>query len=98
VPEHLESIVDTRSWLGWVELWRSDDPLVEAVGGRRREERMLLAHVLDYALAGDELEAVSALIEGLLSAVCAPMRTLPLPQARPVLSAQVGHALARAAG
>jgi AcrR family transcriptional regulator len=97
LPADLDGVVDARAWLGWLELWRSEDMLVEAVGRSRREERALLAWVLDYALAREALDAVSALIDGLLGAICAPVRPLPLPVARGVLTVHVEDALARAA-
>ena len=63
----------------------------------RRDERALLASVLDHARPRESLDAVSALIDGLLGAICAPVRPLPLPVARKLLASYVQHALDRAA-
>ena len=97
LPADLDGVVDARAWLGWLELWRSEDILLEAVGMPRRDERALLASVLDYALPRESLDAVSALIEGLLCAICAPVRPLSLPVARGLLARHVEDALARVA-
>lgn len=95
LPADLDGVVDARAWLGWLELWRSEDMLAEAIGRPRREERALLASVLDYALSREALDVVSALIDGLLCAICAPVRPLPLPVARGLLSVHVEAALER---
>jgi AcrR family transcriptional regulator len=97
LPADLDDVVDARAWLAWLELWRSDEALLTAVDGVRRDERSLLAAAVDYRLIREELDAVVALVEGLLVAVCAPLRPLPLPRAQAILTAQIGHALARTA-
>ena len=97
LPADLDAVVEARTWLAWTELWRSEDVLVESVGMPRREERALLAYAFDYRLGREELDALAALIEGLLAAGCAPVRPMPLPRARAILLAHAEHALARAA-
>jgi AcrR family transcriptional regulator len=97
LPSDLDGVVDARAWLGWLELWRSEDILMEAVGIPRRDERALLASVLDYALPKEALDGVSAMIDGLMCAICAPVRPLPLPIARHLLTLHVEDALGRAA-
>jgi AcrR family transcriptional regulator len=95
LPADLDGVVDARVWLAWAEMWRSEESLTTAIESLRQDERALLAAALDYQLARDELTALTALIDGLLVGVCAPVRPLPLPRAATILGAQVEHALAR---
>jgi AcrR family transcriptional regulator len=85
LPADPDEVVDTRAWLAWLELWRSDESLVNAVGDVRLDERALIAEVLDYRADKEDLDGLLALIDGLLTAVCAPVRPMPLTRAVGIL-------------
>jgi AcrR family transcriptional regulator len=89
LPLHADDVLDARAWLAWLELWRSEDSLTDAIGDARLDERSLLAEMVDYRLDRDRLDAVIALIDGLLTAVCAPQRPMSLDRARAILKAAV---------
>lgn len=95
LPADADGIVDARIWLGWTELWRSDDVLLTAIERYRSEERSLLAFAFDFRVPRDDLDALVALIDGLLVSVCSPIRPMALLRAREILSAQVSSALER---
>jgi AcrR family transcriptional regulator len=95
LPRDLDEVVDARVWLAWLEMWRSEDALRTAIHGIRSDERAQLAVSVDHCLVRSELDALVALIDGLMVAVCAPIRPLPLATAREILRAQTGEALRR---
>jgi AcrR family transcriptional regulator len=86
LPGDAEDVVDARAWLAWLELWRSDDTLLEVVGNARLDERALLAESLDYRAGPEGLDALTAMIDGLLTAVCSPVRPMRLERAREILA------------
>lgn len=86
VPRHQEEIRETRVWLGWLEMWRSEQFLDRWVADSRATERDLLASLT--GLEGDELNGLLALIEGLRIAVCAPSEPMPPEVAREILAAR----------
>ncbi|HEY0905306.1 MAG TPA: helix-turn-helix domain-containing protein [Marmoricola sp.] len=90
LPQDADDVVDARAWLAWLELWRSEDNLATPIGGARRDERALLAEIFDYRLARDELDAAIALIDGLMTALCAPALPMPIARARAMLLAGIG--------
>jgi AcrR family transcriptional regulator len=96
LPVDDDGVLHTRAWLAWLELWRSEEILDTGIEGIRADERGILARALDYRLGRDDLTTVLALVDGLLVAICAPVRPLPFPRACAILDTQVGHALARA--
>jgi hypothetical protein len=85
VPGDAEEVLDARAWLAWLELWRSDESLTTALSGVRLEERALLAEALDYRADTDDLDALGALIDGLLTAVCVPGDPMPIARAADIL-------------
>jgi TetR/AcrR family transcriptional regulator, transcriptional repressor of bet genes len=90
LPLDFDDVLDARAWLAWLELWRSNDTLTTAIEDARLDERALLAELVDYRLDRDELDTVAALIDGLLTAICAPVRPMPLARAREILTARIG--------
>lgn len=98
-PNDEEDLITTRAWLGWCELWRSDEAFSTTMTRARDEELLLLAHVLGIRVGDHDLTPVGALIDGLTMAVCAPVRPLPPQRAREVLARYVESdpVLARAA-
>jgi AcrR family transcriptional regulator len=88
LPVDDDDVLDDRAWLAWLELWRTDNGLLTAVEDVRLDERALLAELFDYRLDRDALDALVALIDGLLVAVCAPIRPLALGRAREILVAR----------
>jgi AcrR family transcriptional regulator len=85
LPRDGDELLDTRAWLAWLELWRSEDFLARWIAENRDEEIALLAARTDYGLSRHELDGRMALIEGLRVAVCAPVRPMRLDVAREVL-------------
>jgi AcrR family transcriptional regulator len=97
LPGNDEGVLLTRAWLSWCELWRSEDWLTETVGQLRAREQRLLAEVHELRVARPDLDLLTAVIEGLRVAVCAPTRPMPPAQARALLASASAAALHRAA-
>jgi TetR/AcrR family transcriptional repressor of bet genes len=85
LPGHDDEVVDARAWLGWLEMWRSDDVLDHAIRKVLDGERALLAVMTDYELTRDQLDLTIAVIDGLRSAICSPVRPLPRHRATALL-------------
>lgn len=90
-PGDDDDLVTARAWLGWCELWRSEDVLERTIAEQRDRELLLLAGVLDIRVTDHDLTPLIALIDGLTIAVCAPNRPLPPARARAVLEAYVAR-------
>jgi AcrR family transcriptional regulator len=88
VPRDGEEVLETRAWLGWLELWRAEDFLDRWIGESRAAERALLAEVTNYQLLRPELDALLALVDGLRVAVCAPSAPMRLDSARTILKSR----------
>jgi AcrR family transcriptional regulator len=88
LPRSGEELLDTRAWLAWLELWRSEDYLGRWIADSRDEERGLLAQLTEYEWRRPELDELLALIDGLRVAVCAPIRPMRLEVAREILAAR----------
>ena len=86
LPETGDQVLDARAWLAWQEMWRSEEFLDKWITRARADERGLLAHVLDFQLARDDLDATIAMIDGLTVAVCAPTAPLRIDRARQILT------------
>ncbi|WP_426246405.1 hypothetical protein [Nocardioides sp. LHG3406-4] len=95
VPVDDDDVLATRAWLGWLELWRSDDALEYVVTEGRDHERRLLAWALDFRLERDRLDLALATIEGLRTAVCAPVAPMPVQRAQSLLGIAVRELLRR---
>lgn len=95
-PGDEEDLVTARAWLGWCELWHSVEHLAETVARIRDEEQCLLACALGERVGSRDLSPLSALIDGLTLAVCAPLRPMPVERAREVLAFHVVDGLALA--
>jgi AcrR family transcriptional regulator len=80
-----DDLITARAWLGWCELWRSEDTIGETMSRNRDHERLLLASVLEVRPRTHDLTPIVALIDGLTVAVCAPTRPLAPQRARDVL-------------
>jgi AcrR family transcriptional regulator len=90
VPRSDDEVLDARAWLGWLELWRSEEFLERVIADARRAEFWLLAAVLDHRLARPELDAAAALVDGLLTAVCSPRDPMRLEVARGIFASHLG--------
>jgi len=79
-------LIDTesRTWtlVAWCELWRSEPGLESTMQEARAHERALLAEQPDHALTREELDGLVALLDGLLVAVCRPVRPMSPEHAR----------------
>ncbi len=98
LPEHERELPDARAWLAWQELWRSEETLVSTISDARDDERALVSRTLQLPFESAALDAVVALVDGLLVAVCRPTRPLGLGRARAVLKDQAGRIGCDAAG
>jgi AcrR family transcriptional regulator len=96
LPGDDEMVLLTRAWLGWCELWRSEPVLDQVVGRVRANELHALASAHDLRLSRPDLDTLTALVEGLRSAVCAPLNPMPPRRARQLLRTASSAALARA--
>ena len=86
LPGDDDGVLNTRAWLAWVELGRSDPDVEAPVSRARQEERGLLAETIDHRLARDDLDLMCAVIDGLREAVCTPTRPMPPSRARALLA------------
>jgi AcrR family transcriptional regulator len=86
-----EDLITARAWLAWCELWRCEPAVTEAVSDARDAEYVLLGRILGVPLRTHDLSPLTALIDGLLVAVCAPYRPLAPARAREILTAQVAR-------
>jgi AcrR family transcriptional regulator len=86
LPHDDDDVLNTRAWLAWVELGRSDPDVEPPVTRAREQERSLLAETVDHCLARDELDLAYAVIEGLRARVCAPTRPMRPARARELLT------------
>jgi AcrR family transcriptional regulator len=89
LPADADEVVEARAWLAWLELWRSDDSLTNGLQDARLDERALLAEILDYRVGRDDLDGLLALIDGLLTAIRAPVRPMRVDRAAEILRAHV---------
>jgi AcrR family transcriptional regulator len=97
VPGDDEGVLLTRAWLAWCELWRSEEFLTHPVADIRQRELRALAEVHDFRLTRPDLDLVTATVDGLRVAVCAPIRPMPPARARDLLRSVSVAALARSA-
>lgn len=88
LPADERGLPDARAWLAWQELWRSEETLVTFISNARDDERAHLAHTLRLPYDSPDLDAMVALVDGLLVAVCRPALPLALERARSVLETQ----------
>jgi len=86
LPATDDDVVDARVWLAWAELWRSDPALEVVLDECRQDERALLAKLTDYRFSRQGLDTLTALIDGLTTAVCAPRDPMPPARARELLA------------
>ncbi len=85
LPATDDDVLSARAWLGWLELWRSDEGVEHMVSTARADERRLLAWAVDHSLERDGLDIVVATVDGLRTSVCAPVRPMPVRRARSLL-------------
>ena len=88
LPGDSEGVLDTRAWLAWLELWRSEDFLARWVAESRDSELSVLATITNYEWRRPELDELLALVDGLRVAICAPLRPMRLETAREILAAR----------
>ena len=88
VPRNGDEVLDARAWLAWQELWRSESGLERTLAVARQGELALLAGVFDYQLVRSQLQAIAALVDGLLVAICSPREPMRLDEARQILGSR----------
>lgn len=86
LPRSDDEVLDARTWLAWLELWRCEDYLGRRIADCRSEEMALMARLTDYRMARPDLDAALALIDGLRIAICAPREPLRREDARRILA------------
>lgn len=89
LPDDDEGLVGARAWVGWLELWRSEDDLEQVFRDARDDELALLAECVGHRLERDELRHVLALVDGLYAAIAEPVQPLRPRTAAAILSAHV---------
>jgi AcrR family transcriptional regulator len=97
LPGDDDTLLLTRAWLGWCELWRSEPWLEPTIQELRGQELVALAELHEHRLSRPDLDTLMALVEGLRSVVCAPRRPMPRQRARDLLRAAATAALASSA-
>ena len=86
-PGDDEDVITTRAWLGWYELWRSEEALTDTIASIREDEHLLLARVLGAWPDDQRLSHLTAVIDGLRVAMSAPIRPMRPDQAPEILTA-----------
>lgn len=86
LPRTDDQLVDTRVWLGWSELWRSEPNLEGIICELRGSERHLLADALACQPDSEQAHAAYAFLEGLRIALCAPEDPMPRSAAHQLLA------------
>lgn len=76
LPDDDGSLIGVRAWLGWQELWRSEETLEQIFRDHRDDELAVLAECLGNRLDRDDMRHLLALIDGLYAAVSAPVDPL----------------------
>jgi AcrR family transcriptional regulator len=97
LPGDEDTLMLTRAWLGWCELWRCQPTLVDIVSEERRQEMSMLAELHEHRLSRPDLDVLTAVVDGLRQATCAPGGAMALPRARELLAAVARAALERSA-
>jgi AcrR family transcriptional regulator len=97
LPGDEETRLLTLAWLGWCELWRTEETLVEIVAEVRRQEMTMLAEQHEHRLSRPDLDVLVAVIDGLRLAVCAPIGAMSFTRARDLLAATSAAASERSA-
>jgi AcrR family transcriptional regulator len=87
LPRSDDELLDARTWLAWLELWRCEGFLGRWIEESRADELALLAHTTDYRLTKVDLVATLALVDGLRVAMCAPRDPMRRDDARSTLAA-----------
>ena len=97
LPVDDDDLLLTRAWLAWVELWRSEEWLEPTITALRGRERGMLAEAHEFRLSRPDLDLMTAIVEGLRSALCAPSRPMSTERARTLLREASASALERSA-
>jgi AcrR family transcriptional regulator len=97
LPVDDDSLLLTRAWLAWVELWRSEVWLEPTLTELRRRELGMLPEAHEFRLSRPDLDLMTAVVEGLRSAICAPSRPMAPEQARTLLRDASATVLERSA-
>ena len=102
LPADDEGLRDTRVWLAWCELARSDELVAGDVAAITADERHLIRSFLSSefsrrdaepppGLSDEDVDTFVALVHGLRQAVCAAVDPMPLARARELLSRAVAQ-------
>lgn len=76
LPDDDGSLIGVRAWLGWQELWRSEEALEQIFRDHRDDELSVLAECLGNRLDRDDMRHLLALIDGLYASISAPVDPL----------------------
>lgn len=91
LPWDHDDLPATRSWLGWLEVGRTDPSIGASLSRDRRQELAVLGRSLDHRLAPADLLAVQALVDGLRVAVCMPGSEVTVRDAQACLAARLSE-------
>lgn len=86
LPDDDDALIAVRAWVGWLELWRSEERLEQVFRTARDDELALLAECVGHRLDRDELRHVLALADGLYAAISEPVHPLRPRTAAAILS------------
>lgn len=85
LPDTDEGVVATRVWLALLELARVEEQTAWQVAHVRREERSVLRHLLGATASAARLDELTALVDGLRTAIADPIDPLRPRRARALL-------------
>ncbi|WP_445258867.1 TetR family transcriptional regulator C-terminal domain-containing protein [Nocardioides aurantiacus] len=91
LPVDALGLEDVRSWLGWMEVWRTMPSLGQSLAPARDGEVSVVARALDHSLPRGSAREVQALVDGLRVALCLPGSDLEPAEARQHLAAGLGR-------
>ncbi|WP_170169782.1 helix-turn-helix domain-containing protein [Nocardioides aurantiacus] len=86
LPRDHHDLPATRTWLGWLEVGRTDPSVGRWLQGPRRQQLAVLARSLDHRVPPSSLVGLEALVEGLRVSLCLPGSTLDVDAAQACLA------------
>lgn len=86
LPRDHHDLPATRTWLGWLEVGRTDPSIGRWLQRPRRQQLAVLARSLDHRVPASSLAGVEALVDGLRVSLCLPDSPLTTDEARTCLA------------